>query len=465
MSSTHLLYPGLFAFGVSTYAAVMLLIVRKLIRQSARLTDATRSDRLTGLLNRFAFMSILSAYDNEDDMSIILFDLDGFKAINESFGIEAGDGLLIEMGRRLDRICGDRCRLYRIGSDLFAMKPRGDAIMTRTEAAIARIRTALEIPFEVGASHLMLTASIGVAVAQERAISGPALFEQAHMALNHAKTNRKGQAVYYTEQLGRDIQRGHQIEREIGEGLQRGEFSVWYQPVVDRAGATVSVEALARWPGRPGGELSPAEFIPHAERSGQIHALGLYVLRRACIDFYDRPDLRVSVNLSPAQFHDTRLVDDVAAVLLETGFPVERLEFEVTEGQLIDLPQQADKVLGRLRELGVSIALDDFGSGYSSIGYLRRYRFDRLKIDKSLVDGIALDPRAGNLLVATVALANALDMPATAEGVETGEQARLLRLAGFQALQGYYFGRPQPFQKVALPRKSDILPFKRKEQA
>lgn len=177
------------------------------------------------------------------------------------------------------------------------------------------------------------------------------------------------------------------------------------------------------------------------------------------MDFRHRDDLRVSVNLSPAQFHDKRLVTDVASALLETGFPAERLELEITEGQIIDLPEQADAVMRDLRLLGVSIALDDYGSGYASIGYLRRYRFDKLKIDKSLIDGVGLDARAGQLLAATTAMAQALDIPVTAEGVETGEQAKLLRLAGVDSLQGYFFGRPQPAQVFAALAADGVVPL------
>lgn len=450
---------GLALFELTAYAITAILVVRRLARNRNRLVEAASTDPLTGLLNRRAFMRALKAYDGEENMSVILFDLDRFKTINATFGMEAGDQLLVEIARRLDKVCGDHCRLYRLGGDLFALKPRGDAIQTRTEAAVARIRAALEAPFEIGPSHLTQTASLGVATAQGRVRSGAALFDHAHAALACAKSQHRGGTAYYSETLARDIERSHEIEREIGEGLTRGEFAVWYQPIVDRDGRTTGVEALARWPGRPGGELSPAQFIPHAERSGQIHALGLYVLRRACMDFRHRDDLRVSVNLSPAQFHDKRLVTDVASALLETGFPAERLELEITEGQIIDLPEQADAVMRDLRLLGVSIALDDYGSGYASIGYLRRYRFDKLKIDKSLIDGVGLDARAGQLLAATTAMAQALDIPVTAEGVETGEQAKLLRLAGVDSLQGYFFGRPQPAQVFAALAADGVVPL------
>ncbi len=205
------------------------------------------------------------------------------------------------------------------------------------------------------------------------------------------------------------------------------------------------VEALVRWPRRPDGPLGPDQFIAIAEKTGLINEIGLFVLRRACTDISACPGLRLSVNVSPAQFLDPRFLPNVRKILRDTGFPPARLELEMTEGYLIDSPQQAIGIIAGLKALGLSISLDDFGTGYSSIAYLRRYGFDKLKIDKSMCDDVASDPKTAALIAATISLARALDIPVTAEGVETDEQAVMLRLAGCHTLQGYLFGKPQAF--------------------
>jgi EAL domain-containing protein (putative c-di-GMP-specific phosphodiesterase class I) len=248
------------------------------------------------------------------------------------------------------------------------------------------------------------------------------------------------------------------LNDEIRAGLGAAEFEVYYQPIVDaRSHLVTSVEALLRWPRRPGGPLGPDVFIPVAEAEGLIDALGMFALRRACEDLLAFDAVALSVNISPAQFHDPEFEGKVAAILAETGFAARRLSLEVTEGYLIDNPERAAEVIAALKALGASVVLDDFGSGYTSIAYLQKYGFSAIKIDRSLSSRIGVDAKARVLVTGVVYLANGLDMPVTAEGVETEDQARLLRLAGCQNLQGFRYSRPKPIRDLIA---EDLLPWR-----
>jgi EAL domain-containing protein (putative c-di-GMP-specific phosphodiesterase class I) len=261
----------------------------------------------------------------------------------------------------------------------------------------------------------------------------------------HVKVGGKGEIAVYDFTFDQGRQRRLVIENEIGEGLAKKEFDVFYQPIVEaQSGLIVGAEALIRWPRRIEGGLSPDQFISIAEASGQIRPLGLFVLERACSDFKAYDDLKLSVNLSPAQFNDPGFETQVAAILSRTGFPPERLQFEITEGYLLANPERANKAINGFRALGMAIALDDFGTGFTSIHYLQSYGFTHIKIDKSLLVGLHSGSKASMLIAGTVFLANGLDMRIIAEGVETEEQAALLRAAGCHKLQGFLFGHAVP---------------------
>ncbi len=225
---------------------------------------------------------------------------------------------------------------------------------------------------------------------------------------------------------------------------------MYYQPIYSaRDGFITSVEALVRWPrGEDHEPISPAEFIPIAEETGLIDELGAWTMRRACEDARAWPGLKVAVNVSPAQFRNPHFAESVDAILKETAFPAECLGIEITETYLITHPTQASAAIDAVRARGVTVALDDFGVGYSSIGYLRSFAFDTLKLDRSLIANIDRDPHAQRLVQATVALAAALNLDVTAEGVETEEEATLLRLAGCDSFQGFFFGRPVPAAEI-----------------
>jgi EAL domain-containing protein (putative c-di-GMP-specific phosphodiesterase class I) len=270
------------------------------------------------------------------------------------------------------------------------------------------------------------------------------LFHRADMVVQPAKP-AAGVKVSDAGRAGRQ-----QMEAEIRCGLINGEFDVAYQPICKAATHEVeAVEALVRWPRRPDGELGPDAFIAAADSTGIIHRLGVFVLQRACSDMADTDHIRLHVNISPVQFHHPEFEAQVRSILDETGFPAERLELEITERHILENPDRARSVIASLAARGVGFALDDFGAGVSSIGHLQRFGLRRVKIDRALIATIGRDPQAGMLLTGAVSIAHALSLSVVAEGVETEDQERLLRLVGCDLLQGYRFGRPAYFADMA----------------
>jgi diguanylate cyclase (GGDEF)-like protein len=406
-------------------------------------------DSLSGLPNRRALMSRLGeihAPGRESDAvtAIVFVDLDGFKDVNDTYGHETGDKLIKILSTQFERLLPEGAILARLGGDEFAslISARNAEELAQTFATC--VTDFLKQPIRIGERAIQVGASIGVACALPGECNAQELFRRADTAMYDVKANGKAGVTMYAPELDAERQRQQDLEMEIRQGLHQGEFEVYYQPIVDAATkAIVSVEALLRWPRRPQGTIGPDQFIPVAETSGLIHPLGLFVLRRACEDFLDIDGLKLSVNVSPAQFRDPEFELKVATILSETAFPAARLELELTEGYLIDHPQRAMTAISSLKRMGVSVALDDFGTGYTSIAYLQQYGFDRIKIDKSLAGQIATDKKAGVLVAGAIYLATGLDMAVTAEGVETEEQAAMLRLAGCQCLQGFWYSAPK----------------------
>jgi predicted signal transduction protein with EAL and GGDEF domain len=393
---------------------------QRLSDENSRLANM---DALSGLPNRRALMTRLdqcSRGAGATPTAVVYIDLDGFKDVNDTYGHSTGDRLIDIVAKEFLRVL-----------------PEG--------AFASGALTVLARPIRIGDRAVQIGASVGVCCTEADGCDAQELFRRADIAMYHVKANGKSGVRIYTPDLDLERQRQQDIEDQLRRALRADELDVVYQPIVGAAeNRVVAVEALVRWPRRPEGELTPDQFVPVAERSGLINQLGLFVLRRACEDFLGVETIKVAVNVSPAQFRDPDFERAVMRTLLETGFSSARLELEVTEGYLIDHPQRAAAVIAFLKTLGVAVALDDFGAGYTSIAYLRKYGFDRIKLDKSLVDRVTIEKSTGVLVAGAIHMANALDMAVTAEGVETEEQAYVLGLAGCQRLQGFLFGRPMP---------------------
>ncbi|WP_238550658.1 EAL domain-containing protein [Blastomonas sp. AAP53] len=423
--------------------------------ETEKLSDENRkialTDALSGLPNRRQLLVNLDRIDARpvdalDGLAVLFIDLDGFKDINDTHGHQAGDSLICSLSVRIREICPPHSMLARVGGDEFVVLIDTPGAAAVAAAMAERISDEIALPVLVDKHVLQVGASIGIATNIGGACTSHELLRRADTAMYHAKTSRKGKIAVYDSALDRGRIRRMEIEAEIGTGLANNEFDVFYQPVVDaQSGQIVATEALIRWPRRPAGVLVPQQFIEIAEATGQIHPLGMFVLERSCRDVLALDNISLSVNVSPAQFRDPGFLRQVAHVLEQTRFPPQRLQLEITEGYLLSQPEAAIRTIKSFKAMGLSIALDDFGTGFTSIHYLRTYGFSHVKIDKSLLAGLSPGSKASFLVAGAINLARGLDMEVTAEGVETHEQATLLRAAGCDKLQGFLFGRPMPF--------------------
>lgn len=406
------------------------------------------TDRLSGLMNRTGFFVALDemveeAARGEQSVTLLYLDLDGFKEVNDAYGHGTGDTLIRSVAAGLRMLVSEDVVLARVGGDEFAIavlsvEPGGQATIL-----CERILGFFEEPFVIGERVAVIGTSIGIAISPRGVVSGGELVRRADMAMYRAKDGGRSRSEYYKPEMDAEREERLHLEIDLRIAIERRELMVVYQPVVSAAdGRIVGVEALARWNRKGHGAVSPDVFIPIAETSGLIDQLGLFVLHRACETLKRWPSLKLSVNVSPGQFRDPAFPQNVASVLRKTEARSADITLEMTEGYFIQNADRAKTSMAELRRLGVHIALDDFGAGFSSVGYLRQFGFDRMKIDKSLIHALDHERSAVDMLHATVALARSLDIPVTAEGVETDAQALQLRLTGCDQLQGYLFGQP-----------------------
>ncbi|XVU21132.1 putative bifunctional diguanylate cyclase/phosphodiesterase [Actinoplanes sp. CA-054009] len=423
----------------------MTLALRLARRQASVMRHMVRHDALTGLPNRHLLTTEVASSG-----ALILFDLDGFKDVNDRLGHTIGDELLVAVAGRLRPLLRPGEQLARTGGDEFALLlPSSDPIEASSRAG--DVLAALRPPVEVSGHTLHVTGSAGVRLLAPGAEVAEALSD-ADLALYAAKAAGKDRAELYDPRLRQEqIDRVRMVEH-LRAGLENDEFTVHYQPIVAlRSGLIVAVEALVRWtpPGRP--PIGPDRFIPAAEDSGLIIELGERVLRRACADaalWHGRYGIAVTVNVSPRQLTDPLFTAKANRAIADSGLPPSALTLEITEGVLIGSGVQALAHLHALRSDGVRVAIDDFGTGYSSLAYLRDLPIDTLKIDKSFMPADPTDRRQTALVRAVVDLARSLDLTTVAEGVETDHHADLLRELGCDRGQGYLFARPGPAAQV-----------------
>ena len=422
-------------------------------RRSAE--DASRLalyDSLTGLANRFNISKKLDATlaafaQQQRSCAIMLLDLDRFKQVNDTLGHPAGDALLKQVAQRLLKIVGDREMVSRLGGDEFQIilpdiEDRGKLGDMATD-----IIASLSQPYSVEGSRCIIGASVGVAIAPFDGESSDDLVRNADLALYAAKGNGRGRFSFYSSDLHQAAEHRRMLEEDLRDALSRGEITLCYQPVVNsKSNMVTGVEALIRWTHRERGVISPAVFIPIAEEANLIWKLGQWVLRKACEDAAGWPgDMRVAVNVSPIQFANPDLPKVVAQALDVTGLAPDRLELEITESVFLGDTAETNQMFKALKDLGVRLALDDFGTGYSSLGYLQSAPFDKIKIDQSFVrDATIPGSRNAAIIAAIVALAEALEMETTAEGIESLDQLELIRKLNVSHVQGYIYSKPVP---------------------
>ncbi|MDS7595375.1 bifunctional diguanylate cyclase/phosphodiesterase [Agrobacterium tumefaciens] len=458
--SFHTARPIIFtALGfVGTFFLILLILgsatLDRLKADEAAAREEALRDRLSGLINRNGLFiklarMVRSARYDKTDVLLLYLDLDGFKEINDSYGHAAGDRLIKGVSAALQVLMPERAILARLGGDEFAIAIKGGDVREEGRKLCRSILELFTEPFNIGEHVVSIGCSIGIAISTTGEIGGEELVRRADMAMYKAKEGGRGRYVAYDEKMDELREEKLQLEADLRHAIGNGEISLVYQPVVNAATrAITSVEALARW-NRPGsGPVPPDIFIAAAETSGLIDRLGLLVLLQACEAAKQWPSIRLSVNVSPVQFRNPAFAGHVSDILKSTGTSPDRLRLELTEGYFIQHPERACVALDKLKQLGISIALDDFGAGFASVGYLRRFGFNRMKIDRSLVVALEQGGRSLDMLQATVALARSLDIPVTAEGIETEEQATILHLCGCDELQGYLFSRPVPAEKI-----------------
>ncbi|MFC4295095.1 putative bifunctional diguanylate cyclase/phosphodiesterase [Novosphingobium tardum] len=417
-------------------------------------------DSLTGLANRHHMAqrlnTTLTAYTAaKRSCAVLLIDLDRFKQVNDTLGHPAGDELLKQVAQRIKGVCdAHSCEIGRLGGDEFQiMLPDLDDRGRLGEIA-NQIISIVSQPYSIEGSRCVIGASVGIAIAPYDGINSEELIRSADLALYAAKGGGRGQYRFYSGDLHSIAEERRALENDLRDALQRGEISLAYQPVV--AAATNQVEgfeALMRWDHPDRGAISPALFIPIAEETGIIGALGEWALRQACADAAEWPEtIRVAVNVSPVQFANVGLPAVVSSALASSGLSPDRLELEITEGVFLSESTSTDEMFSALKNVGVRLALDDFGTGYSSLGYLKKAPFDKIKIDQSFIRGVTLPgSRNGAIITAIVSLAEALDMDTTAEGIEALDELDLVRERRVSHIQGFIYSQAMP-QQVVLER-------------
>jgi diguanylate cyclase (GGDEF)-like protein len=419
-----------------------------------RITHLAFHDSLTGLPNRTFFRQHLEASIGRIQklggvVTVLCLDLDGFKGVNDTLGHPVGDALLRQVGAMLSELASDGL-VSRLGGDEFAiiLDHRGDPDRPRTlaQAIVDTVRR----PIAVDGHQIATGASIGIAIGPGDGADPDVLLKNADLALYRAKQDGRGVFRFFEPALDAAARRRRQLELDLREALQTGQFRLNYQPIFDlKADRIGGFESLLRWEHPTRGNVPPAEFVPVAEETGLIVAIGEWVMQEACRQACDWPEhVRVAVNVSPLQFRNSGFASVIFQALSRSGLAPARLEVEITESVFLDGEKSVVALLHQLRAMGVRIALDDFGTGYSSLSYLRSFPFDKIKIDKSFVDQVALDRSSAAIIHAIVDLATALKMETTAEGVESADQLAELRGQGCSSIQGYLFSRPVEPDKV-----------------
>jgi diguanylate cyclase (GGDEF)-like protein len=423
-------------------------------RSEEQVIFLARHDALTGLANRVKFLErldqALALAERGNAFALLCLDLDGFKAVNDTFGHPIGDGVLKVVADRLLDIVRESDIVARLGGDEFAILQLGVSTPREAAALARRIVRIVGQPYEVDGHRATIGTSIGITLIPSDGMHQVQVLKNADLALYRAKQDGRGTWRFFEQAMDDQAKARREMEVDLRSALSLGQFELHYQPVVCARRRTVTgFEALLRWRHPTRGIVPPSAFIPVAEEIGLVVPIGAWVLNTACAEATNWPDhLRVAINLSPIQFRGQSLVDTVTDVLQSSGIASQRLELEITESVLLQDNERTKSILKDLRALGTRIALDDFGTGYSSLSYLHSFPFDTIKIDRCFVSELPAREECATIIHAIIGLGKSLHMHTTAEGVETEEQLELLAAAGCTEVQGYYFSKPVPAPSI-----------------
>jgi diguanylate cyclase (GGDEF)-like protein len=422
-----------------------------------QLSHQALHDPLTGLANRALLMERLAqalarTERRPSSVAVLFLDIDRFKTINDNFGHEVGDSVLACIGDRLRKALRPEDMASRFGGDEFVVLCEGLEDDRHVVTIANRIGRSISEPISLEAGEVVVTTSIGIAAARGIGDRPEVLLRDADAAVYRAKERGRDRFEFFDQRMRARLLRRSRRESELRHAIDAGELRLYYQPLVFVNDLRVGrVEALVRWEHPRLGLLLPREFIPVAEETGFIVDLGSWVLREACCQTVrwehaspDQRSISIAVNVSPRQLDHPDFEDTVWQILEETGAEPKNLWFEITETALMDPARPVLEMLGRLRERGIHLAIDDFGTGYSSLSHLRQFRIDELKVDQTFVQGLERDGEDSSIVAAVVNLAHNLGLSAVAEGVETAEQSRRVRLVGCDLAQGFYFAAPEP---------------------
>ncbi len=421
--------------------------------QEQKILHQAHFDSLTGLPNRFLALDRLSHMLAEakragHNTAVLFLDFDDFKKVNDTLGHQLGDELLVEAAKRLKAVVRDSDVVGRLGGDEFIVLVKQENEATSAAVVAEKLLEQFRKPFNLGGRELVSTVSVGIAVYPEDGQTPAELLRQADSAMYHSKGGGRDTFHFYTEQMNIDVARRVLVEEQLRLALLHNELYLNYQPLIELSSQTViGAEALLRWKNHELGFVGPDEFIPVAEQTGLIADIGLFVIRTAIKQAAHwrlkyNEDFRVAVNVSPMQFRDSALKDEINSLLTKYQLPSSAIELEVTEGVLVSGFANVESSLNDFHEQGISIAMDDFGTGYSSLSYLRNYPFNTVKVDKSFVQDITTDRADLELVSAAISMGHGLHLNVVAEGIETQEQLDILTDLKCDVGQGYFFGKP-----------------------
>ena len=420
-----------------------------------KLQELAFTDSLTGLPNRQLLHNRLEydmsiAHRNRTSVALIFIDLDQFKRVNDTLGHQIGDELLYEIGQRLKLCVRETDMVARLGGDEFTIILTNLSSYKAISDIANKIIESINKPIKISDNELFVGASIGISIYPDDSQDKATLLRNADSAMYHAKENGRGYIQFFNEDINQRNQQRNALENNLKRAIQNQEFELYFQPQVNTmTHEVIGCEALIRWNDPDNGVISPQDFIPVAEENGTILAIGQWIFEEVCqhLRYCNNNNIsivRTAINLSAVQFRDENLVEIIVSALKNAEIPTDWIELEITESAIMENPEETAAILEQLRATGIRISIDDFGTGYSSLAYLKRYPFDKLKIDREFIDGL---PDNNNDVILTrtiINLANSLDIDVLAEGVENIEQVNLLDAKGCHIVQGFYYSRPLP---------------------